>query len=96
MTKIEEIKSSFETELSACQTSAQLQDLKVKYMGKSGALTALLKGIKDLPAEERPTFGAKVNELRNMFEGELANKSAELKTVEMQQRLNNEKVDISL
>lgn len=96
MSKIDEIKLSFENELSSCQTSAQLQDLKVKYMGKSGALTALLKGIKDLPAEERPTFGAKVNELRNMFESEIANRLSELKSIEMQQRLNSEKVDISL
>lgn len=96
MTKIEEIKSSFNTDLAACQTLAELQDLKVKYLGKAGMLTALLKGIKDLPAEKRPTFGAKVNELRNMFEAELADKTSVLKAVEMQQRLNNEKVDISL
>lgn len=96
MTKIEGIKSSFNNDLTACQTLAALQDLKVKYLGKSGMLTALLKGIKDLSAEERPIFGAKVNELRNMFEAELAEKTSALKAVEMQQRLNNEKVDISL
>lgn len=96
MAKIEEIRLNFETELSECQTSAQLQDLKVKYMGKSGALTTLLKGIKDLPAEERPTFGSKVNELRNLFEVELSKKSSELKALELQRQLENEKVDISL
>lgn len=96
MTKIEGIKSSFNNDLTACQTLAALQDLKVKYLGKSGMLTALLKGIKDLSAEERPIFGAKVNELRNMFEAELAEKTSALKAVEMQQRLNNENVDISL
>lgn len=96
MTKIEEIKLSFQTDLAACKTLAELQDLKVKYLGKSGNLTALLKGIKDLPAEERPTFGAKVNELRNMFEGELADRTVALKAQEMQQRLVSEKVDISL
>lgn len=96
MTKIEEIKLSFETDLSACKTLAELQDLKVKYLGKSGLLTALLKGIKDLPAEERPTFGAKVNELRNMFEAELQDKTVAVKAAELQQRLANEKVDISL
>lgn len=96
MTKIEEIKLSFESDLSACKSVAELQDLKVKYLGKSGMLTALLKGIKDLPAEERPTFGAKVNELRNMFESELQNHTAAVKLKEMQQRLSNEKVDISL
>ena len=96
MTKIEEIKLAFEEELAACQTSAQLQELKVKYMGKSGALTALLKGIKDLPADERPSFGAKVNELRNLFEAEIGDKSSAIKSLEMQRRIANEKVDISL
>lgn len=96
MTKIEEIKSAFEAELAQCQASAQLQELKVKYMGKSGALTSLLKGIKDLPADERPAFGAKVNELRNLFESELAEKSASLKASEMNRRLQEERVDVSL
>lgn len=96
MTKIEDIKLAFESELAACSTSAQLQDLKVKYMGKSGVLTSLLKGIKDLAADERPKFGAQVNEIRNLFADELSNKSAELKSAELQQRINNERVDISL
>ena len=96
MTKIEEIKIAFESDLAACSTSTQLQDLKVKYMGKSGVLTSLLKGIKDLPADERPSFGAKVNELRNSFEAELNGKSVSIKAAEMQQRINSEKVDISL
>ena len=96
MANIQEIKSAFEKELSTCQTLAQLQDLKVKYMGKSGELTSLLKGIKDLPAEERPTFGAKVNELRNIFEEKLNDKSAAMKAAELQRRINEEKVDISL
>lgn len=96
MTKIEEIKLTFENDLAACESSGQLQDLKVKYIGKSGVLTSLLKGIKDLPAEERPSFGAKVNELRNLFEKEIGDKSAEVKSSEMQRRIADEKVDISL
>ena len=96
MTNIEEIKMAFNQELADCQTTAQLQDLKVKYMGKSGVLTALLKGIKDLSPAERPIFGAKVNELRNLFEQELDEKAACLKAEEIQRRLDNEKVDVSL
>lgn len=96
MTKIEEIKLTFENDLSACATSGQLQDLKVKYIGKSGVLTSLLKGIKDLPPEERPSFGAKVNELRNLFEGKISDKSAEIKSLEMRRRIADERVDISL
>ena len=96
MTKIAEIKQRFEQDLSLCQTLLHLQDLKSKYLGKSGELTALLKGIRDLPAEERPVFGAKVNELRNQLESELAARTAVIKEEELKRRLADEKIDISL
>ena len=91
-----EIQSAFDAEIANCQTLQGLQDLKVKYLGKSGELTALLKSIRDLPAEERPTFGAQVNALRNEMEARFAEKSELLKASDMQRRLQEEKVDISL
>ena len=96
MDKIEQIKSVFHDELGSCTTVASVQELKVKYLGKTGELTGLLKSIKDLPAEERPGFGAKVNELRNQMEALFATKSDELKAVEMQRKLQEERIDISL
>ena len=96
MDKIEQIKTVFEGELAACSTLAAVQELKVKYLGKTGELTALLKSIKDLPAEERPSFGAKVNELRNQMEAVFAEKTETLKIAEMQRRLQEERIDISL
>ncbi|MCH5151206.1 MAG: phenylalanine--tRNA ligase subunit alpha [Clostridiales bacterium] len=96
MDKIAEIKSAFDSEISLCETLQELQELKVKYLGKSGELTVLLKSIKDLPAEERPTFGAKVNVLRGELESEFSKRSEQLKQMEMQRRLQEERVDISL
>ncbi len=96
MDKIYEIKNVCLDELAACNSLSDLQNLKVSYLGKSGKLTALLKSIKDLPAEERPTFGAKVNELRNILEESFENRTEQLKKVEMQHKLNDEKVDVSL
>ncbi len=93
---IAEIKSLFEADISNCASLAELQELKVKYLGKSGLLTSLLKSIKNLPAQERPTFGAKVNELRNEMESRFADKAVLLKSSEMQRRLQEERVDISL
>ena len=93
---ITKIKTSCLDELTACTSPSALADLKTKYLGKSGALTGLLKGIKDLPAEERPTFGAKVNELRNILETAFADKLGELKAAEMQRKLTEETVDVSL
>ncbi len=93
---ITDIKTSFDGEIARCASVAELQDIKVKYLGKSGELTALLKSIKDLPAEERPTFGAKVNELRKQMEEVISDMTARLKTQQMQRQLQEERVDISL
>lgn len=96
MDKISEIREICLQELNSCQSLASLQDLKVKYLGKSGELTALLKSIKDLPADERPAFGAKVNQLRNLLEDSFAAAATQLKQAEMQRKLQEEKVDVSL
>lgn len=96
MDKISEIQQMCFNELNTCDSLARLQDLKVKYLGKSGELTALLKSIRELAAEERPAFGAKVNQLRNLLEDAFLLKNKQLGEQEMQQKLQNERVDISL
>ncbi len=96
MDKIVEMQTICMEELQKCTSLASLQDLKVRFLGKTGELTTLLKSIKDLPPEERPTFGAKVNELRNKLEQAFAQKHAQLKDEEMQRKLQSERVDVSL
>ena len=96
MDKITEIRELCVAELTKCTSLSALQDLKVKYLGKSGELTVLLKSIKDIPAEERPSFGANVNRLRNYLEDAFAQTTATLKQKEMQDKLQNEKVDVSV
>ena len=96
MSSMKEISSAFDLEITNCTSLQSLQELKVKYLGKSGELTALLKSIKDLPAEERPAFGAEVNALRSVMESRFAEKSESLKALDMQRRLQEEKIDISL
>lgn len=96
MSKISEIKEICLSALESCDLLQVLQDLKVRFLGKTGELTNLLKSIKDLPPEERPTFGAEVNKLRNALETAFADKMAQLKEKEMQRRLSEEKVDVSI
>ena len=96
MSKIMEMEVVCLSALAECTSLQSLQELKVRFLGKTGELTGLLKSIKDLPPEERPTFGAKVNELRNKLESAFAEKQAELKEQELQRRLRDEKVDVSL
>lgn len=93
---INELRLAFDAEITCCESLTSLQELKVKYLGKNGELTALLKSIRDLPADERPTFGAKVNELRGIMEAKFADVLDKLKAQDLQRRLQEEKVDISL
>lgn len=96
MDKLSNIRNAFASELSACDTLATLQELKVKYLGKTGELTGLLKSIKDLQPSERPAFGASVNELRNEIEAAFAEKTSLLKAAELERKLKEERVDVSL
>jgi len=96
MSKIMEMEVVCLSALNECTSLQSLQELKVRFLGKTGELTGLLKSIKDLPPEERPTFGAKVNELRNKLESAFAEKQSQLKEQELQRRLRDEKVDVSL
>ena len=96
MSKIMEMEVVCLSALNECASLQSLQELKVRFLGKTGELTGLLKSIKDLPPEERPTFGAKVNELRNKLESAFAEKQSQLKEQELQRRLRDEKVDVSL
>lgn len=56
------------SEIEKVNSTKELNELRVKYLGKSGIVTSLMKQLKDLPAEERPNFGKVVNELRDSIE----------------------------
>jgi len=84
----EELKSILENaknEIANATDSKQLNDLRVKYLGKSGIVTSLMKKLKDLPPEERPNFGKVVNELKGEIEGLLEERKSQLMESEKQQ-----------
>ncbi|MCM1043810.1 MAG: phenylalanine--tRNA ligase subunit alpha [Corallococcus sp.] len=94
--KIFEVNSRCSEELNACTSTRELQDLKVKYLGKSGELTLMLKGIKEFPAEDRPRVGNMINELRKSLECMFSKQNEILADSELKQQLQSEQVDISL
>ena len=61
-----------------------LNDVRVKFLGKSGEFTALMKGLKDVPPAEKPIFGKLVNEARVKIESVLKEKEESLKEIEKQ------------
>ena len=63
--KIEEIKKQSIKEIENCTTQKELNELKVKYLGKKGELTTVLRGMGALSPEERPVIGSLVNQVRD-------------------------------
>ncbi|PKM77088.1 MAG: phenylalanine--tRNA ligase subunit alpha [Firmicutes bacterium HGW-Firmicutes-15] len=73
-----------------------LNDLKVKTLGRKGEITMLLRGLKDLIGEERVEAGKVANEIKNTLENLIDRKTIELKTKELEMKLKDERIDISL
>jgi len=82
--------------ISASGKPAQLEELRVNYLGKKGELTNQLKQIGSLPHEERPKFGDKVNAVKQEVAQLLNNKKSELDAIELAAALAAEKIDITL
>lgn len=94
--EIQEIKESALQELQAAGSPQELQDLKVKYLGKKGLLTKVLRGMGKIPKEQRPRFGQLANEVRTLLEGELDRRLETLLEKEQEEKLAREAIDITL
>lgn len=96
MSDLQKIDQDFQKQLQSAKSSQDLQDLRVSFLGKKGRLTQSLKSIGQLPAEERPTFGQKVNDLRSTLESALTEKKIEISRKEIEARIKNEKIDVTM
>jgi len=94
--KLQEIKESVEAALQNAQDLEALENIRLKYMGKKGELTAVLKGMGQLSAEERPVIGALANEIRTFLENEIDEKKAELSAKLQEIRLKEEVIDVTM
>ena len=94
--QISKIKESAIEQIANAATLQQLEIVRVKYLGKKGELTAVLKGMKDLSAEERPKVGALVNKVRDEIEEKIKLNEQILNEKALNEKLKNEKIDITL
>ncbi len=93
--EIAKIKENSIKEISNCQDEKNLNDLKVKYLGKKGELTAVLRGLGTVSPEERPVIGSFVNEVRDELEKLIEEKEKEFKRKELERKLENENIDVT-
>ena len=94
--KINKLIEEINISLSQADTLAKLNDLRVSYMGKKGKITELSSLMKTIPQEEKKTAGMLLTKVRNHFQEQYDTKKEELDTQELNHKLEQEKIDISL
>ena len=94
--QLERIETLAKQEMESCTDIKALDDLRVKYLGKKGELTAILKQMGKLSAEERPVIGQLANQVRADIEEALSTKLAALKANAQAEQLKSETIDITL
>ena len=77
--KIAKIKENSVKEINQCKDEKELNELKVKYLGKKGELTTVLRGMGSLSPEARPIIGSLVNQVRDELEALIQEKEKEFK-----------------
>jgi phenylalanyl-tRNA synthetase alpha chain len=85
--KILELKEKFVSDLEKIDNLADIENIRVSYLGKKGSVTDLLKGMKELSNDERKVFGQKVNELKGLVNEKITEKTQELKEKEIQKEI---------
>ncbi|OBR62878.1 phenylalanine--tRNA ligase subunit alpha [Paenibacillus oryzae] len=94
--RLEELRGEALRELQEVESQGALNDLRVKYLGKKGALTEILRGMGSLSAEERPVIGGVANDVRAAIEAVIEEKQVAFQEAETNRRLAAETLDVSL
>ena len=94
--KLAHIKENAKERIAQLSDMQSLNDLRVKYLGKKGELTEILRGMKDLSAEERPIIGNLVNSVRDEIEKTIKEAEEKIKSAELEKQLEKERIDVTL
>ena len=96
MSDIEAIVQEATVALAAAADLGTLDDLRVRYLGKKGAITALLKTLGGLPADRRPAAGQAINDAKQRVSEQLDARKAALEAAHLDERLRTERIDVTL
>ena len=94
--KLQSIRELAEQAMAASKDARELDAIRVKYLGKKGEVTALMKNMRNLAPEERPAFGQLVNDLRASIEAGLAENKARLEAIALEAKLKSETIDVTM
>ena len=94
--KLQSIREEALKQIQSADVPEKLNDVRVRFLGKKGELTAVLKGMKDVAAEERPKVGQMVNEVRQEIEGILDETKKKMDAKIREEKLKAEVIDVTL
>ena len=96
MAELEDIKTTALDAVAVAAEIAALDEVRVRYLGKKGELTGLLKGLGKLPTDERPAAGAEINKAKAALQEAIAARKDELETAAIDSQLASETIDVTL
>lgn len=94
--QLEQIRATAQLAIENAKSVQEIEEYRVKYLGKKGELTAILKQMGGLSAEERPVIGQLANEVRGAIEAAIANQGEKMKKAALNEKLEKETLDITM
>lgn len=94
--KLERLRKEAQDSIAAIDTVNELNDFKIKMLGRKGEMTALLRGLKDLSPEQKAQVGKTANEIKDQLEEQINHKAQEISNRELKAKLQAETIDITL
>lgn len=94
--EIEKLKTLFERDIKKVKTMNELNDLRINYLGKKSKIQEFSTMMRDLSVEEKKECGRLMNEFKTYVEAEITNLRKELEAKELEEKLSNEKIDVTL
>ena len=96
MSDLENINSSFNDRINSIELKEELQNLKTEFFGKNGQITSQFKKLGSLPVEKKKEFAFSLNKLKDNLANQIETKLLELETKDTNEKLKDEKIDITL
>jgi phenylalanyl-tRNA synthetase alpha chain len=96
MPDLADLRTEAEAAIGAAGSAAELEELRVRYLGRKSELTQALRSIGELPPEQRGAVGKKANEVRRALESLLERRTAEVEASELDRRLAADRIDVTL
>ena len=96
MSDLDKISSVFNAKIDSVKTKDDLQSIKTEFFGKNGQITLQFKSLGSLDQEKRKEFASNLNKIKDDLTRQLEQKSIEIETTEINEKLKNEKVDVTL